>query len=232
MTELYLVKRKDIDEQVFEKALITLPPHITDKVLAKVFIHDRQITLISEILQRHCLSQKLAVKRDKLEFTTNKWGKPYLKNFPKLFFNISHSGDYVVLIISDSEVGVDIEKEKSFDFDIVENFFSNREIEFFKSIKESERISTFFSIWTLKESYIKALGVGLNKNLNSFSIDITGDHTAVTDYEYPGNNTLWSIYNIPFEKSYHLAVCHTQRDTKLDSVTKIPMEELFSCCYY
>lgn len=106
-----------------------------------------------------------------IEYSDN--GKPFYKDHPEVKFNLSHSGQRVVLITSDKEVGCDVEKikpeseiEKS--LKIAERYFTSDEIEFIN--KSSEKQKAFCSIWTRKESYLKALGTGLAKSLNTFSV--------------------------------------------------------------
>ena len=99
----------------------------------------------------------------------NKFGKPSLKR-KDIFYNISHSGKYVTCAISNKMVGIDIQKhiEK---FEEIISFFSTSEKEYLASIPLHKLlIKEFFKIWTVKESYVKFLGRGLYKELDSFSL--------------------------------------------------------------
>ena len=99
----------------------------------------------------------------------NKFGKPSLKR-KDIFYNISHSGKYVTCAISNKMVGIDIQKhiEK---FEEIISFFSISEKEYLASIPlQKLLIKEFFKIWTVKESYVKFLGRGLYKELDSFSL--------------------------------------------------------------
>ena len=95
----------------------------------------------------------------------NDYGKPYLKG-NKLYFNISNCDNYTVLVISSSEVGVDIEKIT----------FKERVIDKICTDKEKKMIKTpedFTIMWVKKESYVKYLGVGLAyglKNVDTLKI--------------------------------------------------------------
>lgn len=82
-----------------------------------------------------------------------KSGKPYLKNGP--YFNVSHSGEYVVLVIHDSrEVGVDIERINDSKVDAIKYVLSDKE----KSVIDT---NTLFLLWSNKESLIKCLSTGI-----------------------------------------------------------------------
>ena len=77
-------------------------------------------------------------------------GKPYFANGP--YFNISHSGDYVIMAIAKNEVGVDIEENKPKDMTMLLKIFNEAEA---KMIKEH---ADFYYLWCAKESLIKCIG--------------------------------------------------------------------------
>ncbi len=79
-------------------------------------------------------------------------GKPYTKVSP---ISISHSGDFVLVGVSDSEIGVDMELIKPYNKRLITRFFSKDEQEFIKSDTD------FFLIWTVKEAFLKLTGEGL-----------------------------------------------------------------------
>ena len=83
-------------------------------------------------------------------------------------FNVSHAGDYVVGVVSDCEVGCDIEKAVDAPLEIAERYFFAEEYEYIKSAADKDR--AFFTLWTLKESYMKMTGRGMSLALDSFEI--------------------------------------------------------------
>ena len=91
------------------------------------------------------------------------YGKPYIENGK--FFSISHSGDIAVLAISDNEIGIDIEKPREIDKNIIKRCFTDKEAEFTGSSSEK-----FIRIWTLKEAVSKLFGEGLSFGFNTFSV--------------------------------------------------------------
>lgn len=89
-----------------------------------------------------------------------------------LYFNISHSNDQLLLGFSNSEIGVDIEKTNlsiSAEW-FSKNNFSETEFQVLEKTPLSERIDTFFEIWTKKESLVKAIGKGLSLSLKDFDV--------------------------------------------------------------
>jgi len=96
------------------------------------------------------LSAWLGVPEHELRFAKQSKGKPYLPDWPRLRFNVSHSGSLFACALSEeTEVGVDIER--------------------IREVPEKEDIakrygldaSHFFETWTEREAYLKALGVGV-----------------------------------------------------------------------
>ena len=71
-------------------------------------------------------------------------------------------------VLSDCEVGCDIERVVPAPFEIAEHYFCQAELEYIKSAKEKDK--AFFTLWTLKESYMKMTGQGMSLSLDSFEI--------------------------------------------------------------
>lgn len=100
-------------------------------------------------------------------------GKPYIDN-SNIFYNISHKNKMVGLIISNSEVGLDIE------YIDTENIKRESTLKYFFTEKERESITTnedLLTLWTKKESYIKLNGgmlrdaIGLDINNTNVIFD-------------------------------------------------------------
>lgn len=91
-----------------------------------------------------------------------KKGKPYLKEYP-YFFNLSHSGEYVLCAVSDQEIGADIQQCVSMDVErLARRFFSTEECKVLAAYEtESEKQQFFFRQWARKEAYGKLIGEGI-----------------------------------------------------------------------
>ena len=115
-------------------------------------------------------------------------GKPYLRDYKNIFFNLSHSGKYVFLVLSDREAGCDVEEITPLDsldsrLAIAKRFFTENEaaaIE--KQPDPASGNELFYKIWTMKESFIKAKGGGLSIPLDSFDV-LTGKGTEGAFFE-------------------------------------------------
>jgi 4'-phosphopantetheinyl transferase len=193
-----------------------IPDQLYKEVLSKIslekqtqirrFSHHKDAIrgITAEVLTLFILSRVLNTQIRNIRICHNAYSKPYLPDFPSTFHNISHSGDWVVLVIDDLPVGVDIEEIKPIDFSIVERFFSADEIYEFKSRTEDKKQDYFFDLWTLKESYIKAEGKGLFIPLNSFSIlNIDGNFILKDKLE----SSKYYLKQYSLDNRYKLSVC-------------------------
>ena len=132
------------------------------KVIRYRMPDDRKRSLAAGLIIRKILNEN-GLSEDSLKYSEN--GKPLADN---LFFNISHAGDYVVGVSSDREVGCDIEKIVDAPLEVADCFFHLKEAEYIKSAEDKNR--AFFTLWTLKESYMKMTGRGMNLPLDSFEV--------------------------------------------------------------
>lgn len=155
----------------------------------------------SEPMRCLTVSQALSLLGEPVEitYTYGAKGKPYFQDIP-VFFNLSHSGDYVCCVFSGQEVGVDIQYRKSIISDrIVRRFFAEAEQKQWESCSSrdaEERL--FYRLWTRKEAYGKLTGEGITE---AASVDVlTGDGLFVH----------WEDYEI--SDGYQLAVCKRIRE--------------------
>lgn len=141
------------------------------------------------------------------EISKNEYGKPFLLNKKDCFFNITHSGDWVAVAISDMEVGIDLEYKEPFDYDeVIDYLMSKSEKQFFSTLPCEFKKDIFYRFWTLKESYIKAIGLGMSKHLNSFSIELWHKHIR------PSVDRKMKFIELPFFDHYAFSVCCPQND--------------------
>ena len=105
-------------------------------------------------------------------FAYNAQGKPYIPR-EKLCFNLSHSGDWAVCAIAGCEVGCDVEKVTKCNMGIVERFFCREERDDIAAQpSDNAQAERFFRYWTLKESFMKATGLGMKLGFNTFRIGL------------------------------------------------------------
>jgi len=120
---------------------------------------------------KYLLAHYLNADMADIAFKYNEYGKPELLNPRPIHFNVSHSGDHLVIAISSTcNVGVDIEcvKPAREYLNIAKSFFAPTEYDLLLSLNESDKAIGFYKIWSLKESYIKAKSQGLSISLSDF----------------------------------------------------------------
>lgn len=151
-----------------------------NKAMSYRFMKDRCLSLGAELLLRDALCDFGIDRTEPLEFEYRKNGKPYLSGYDNIFFNLSHSGDYVMCAVSGSEVGCDIQKIDKADMKLAERFFTEREYHVIAELPtEEERTDMFYRYWTLKESFMKVTGLGMQLALDSFEILIGNPDSTV-----------------------------------------------------
>jgi len=207
MLEIYAVKHEEkIDGLKYLKLLSYVPEAKKNQIERFLRWGNAQQALIADVLTRSIIGKKLRLKNHEIIFEKNEHGKPFLKNSSDFHFNNSHAGAWIICAASDKEVGIDVEIVKPRTFDIAKRFFSQEEYEELMAKKEEERLDHFYSLWTLKESYLKAVGKGLSLPLNDFTISIRGEETVLKDASGNRLNT-FSFRRYEIDKGYKLSVC-------------------------
>lgn len=105
------------------------------------------------------------------------YGKPYFKDYNNIFFNISHCTELAAAVIESCEVGIDAENIRQWHPRVAKRSFSERELSVLNSSDDKDEM--FFRIWTLKESFVKAIGIGISYPLKTCEFVINGDEIQV-----------------------------------------------------
>ncbi len=135
----------------------------------------------------------------------NNFGKPYFNYYPNVFFSISHTDGMCVCIVSEVNCGIDIEKIESFHPKAAKRLFSKAELAYTESDAEK-----FCRIWTLKESYSKAVGTGLRSSMKNTEFTVDDNFKILcSDMQY-------SVTQYKFE-NYIISVCLETPDKPLIS---------------
>ena len=131
------------------------------------------------------------------------YGKPYYDDTPS--FSLSHAGDYALLAVSGAgRVGVDVERERTVAIDaLAKRFFPPEEQALLAKTPISAQKSLFFTIWTLKESYVKADGRGFSVSPRSYAVLPRDPNGALLS----GGDAPYSFFRPTAPDGYFVAVC-------------------------
>ncbi|WP_110930773.1 4'-phosphopantetheinyl transferase family protein [Paenibacillus bouchesdurhonensis] len=224
MTEIYGVQLEpNITSLSIWSLIKELPAERQGRIHRFMRKEDALRTLTGDILSRLLICSRLDIKNRDIQLIQNAYGKPSLREDCGLHFNNSHSGKWVVCAVDESPVGIDVEEVKEMDFGIAERFFSKQECFDLHRRQDEAKLNYFFDLWTLKESYIKAAGMGLSLPLDSFSIRV-GRERIELDTRNELNRCSFKQYDI--DPAYKLSVC-AMHDRFPDHIRILNIEELY-----
>jgi 4'-phosphopantetheinyl transferase len=182
------------------------------------FERDRTRFVAAHGIVRNIIGACLGTTPAGLEFSSNEYGKPAIagKFQGALSFNLSRSGDLVVVAIAHSrEVGIDVElyAPDRADRGVAEHYFAPAEVARLRALPENLRARAFFNCWTRKEAYIKARGMGLSIPLDSFDVSIAPDEPAgLLRTLDPADVRMWQLQNLELVDGYVGAVAASGTD--------------------
>jgi 4'-phosphopantetheinyl transferase len=176
------------------------------------FEQDRRRHLIGRGLLRTLLGRYLNRAPRDLRFETAAAGKPHLASGQgQLQFNVSHSGEYVLIAIADGRaVGIDVEEVHD-DFDVDEvavHFFSANEQRDLEMFTGRAKVEAFYNCWTRKEAYLKAQGAGLSFPLDQFDVSLRPGEPAclIATRPHPAEATRWQLSGFDVADGYKAAL--------------------------
>jgi 4'-phosphopantetheinyl transferase len=151
------------------------------------FERDRRRFIVRRGWLRTLLGRHVGKAPERLAFTFGAYGKPELPG--GLCFSQSHSGDRMMIALSDIDIGCDIEKiDETMEWQpIAESLFAPAEREALATLPKAEGRDAFFQCWARKEAFVKALGHGLSYPLEAFTVSVTQEARLVSGGE------AWSI---------------------------------------
>jgi 4'-phosphopantetheinyl transferase len=183
-----------------------------------VFERDKCIYLTTHALARIILSRYEPIAPRDWRFSVGSHGKPEIAGpGASLRFNLSNTHGLVVCAVTrEADVGVDVERlDREAPLDIAGEYFAPSEVAALEALVPSERPARFFDYWTLKESYIKARGLGLSLPLEQFSFTIVADRPPVltVDAALGDDGASWQFAQHRPTANHLLALC-VRRDPR------------------
>ncbi len=122
-------------------------------------------------LLRYAVKDVYAADLSTLDMRRGKHGKPYFAG-SDIQFNISHSGDFAAAAVSAYPVGVDVQVTRSIKEGLIRKLCRGKELDYIAAATDKSR--AFIHLWALKESYIKAIGMGMAFPMDEINFDILG----------------------------------------------------------
>jgi 4'-phosphopantetheinyl transferase len=177
------------------------------------FPSDRRRFLVARGVLRMLLGRYLGIASSAVRFCYGDFGKPTLDYWHEsdLQFNLAHSGELAVYAFNRSrKLGIDVEAQKQ---PIVipefsESSFTARERRALSAVPSGCRQRALLTLWTRKESYLKALGCGLQQDLSSFDVSVPPAPPALL--RSPNNledNTRWRFYDLDPARDFSCTLC-------------------------
>ena len=178
------------------------------------FDRHRHLFLVSRALVRTTLSRYLGGAPASWTFETNEYGRPELAAVHEpagLRFNLSHARGLAGIVVTRSvDCGFDVEDVTRLEepLALIERFFAAPEVTALRALEPAERQERFFRYWTLKESYIKARGMGLAISLGSFWFMLDGEEAPRIDFgpDQGDDPASWQFHSAREGDEHFLAV--------------------------
>lgn len=158
MYRLYLFDEYErLSEEFITRSLWILPESRRTRALRYRRTIDRWNCVITYLMLLYGLRECFDITSFEIAFGA--YGKPYLSEYPRIHFSISHCTIGCAVAVSNYPVGVDIQDVRPFSWDVAKRVCCQRELDELRECSEQEQL--FAKIWAVKESYGKMIGKGL-----------------------------------------------------------------------
>lgn len=170
MTPVVYVIRNDqpVDTVAFQYLMQFVQEEKKERILRQRVKQNADNMLVGTVLAKYMLLKYFRIPFPKQYISYGRYGKPHLRDYPNVYFNISHSGQFVACAVSDRPIGVDIQKIVSYRRDVAKRVFSPEELSQIES--SPDQSAEFTRLWTQKEAYLKMLGIGLSDSLDETAL--------------------------------------------------------------
>lgn len=189
MTKLYLFDIKNYLKSNNEKFKI-IPPSFKKRIDRYKDEYDKLRSSIGYYLLIKYLKEDFGIEINDEDILTNKFDKPYIKNNP-IYFSISHSLNFVGVLLSDNECGLDIQHDDNLTHEkLAKKILLDKEYEMYEKNRD-----ILFKKWVQIEAYYKKMGTGIKYN----NLDISIDYMVYEIFDNQ-NNKYYLSATAKFEK--------------------------------
>lgn len=181
---------------------------------------DRRAWTTARAALRDVLGRYVARPPGALRFETGAAGRPSLAWPPAgPVFNLSHTrGLALIAVARGGELGVDVERRDPAHVDagVVESCFTPAEAAAWRTLEGAERLRCFFDVWTRKEAFVKAIGLGLGRELAEIEVTTTAGRAALVGCTGEGHDLAeWSLHDLPVGPEYSGTLAVRARSARL-----------------
>lgn len=221
MVKVYTAQTDTLaDEIVFGRLYAEMPPYRREKIDRMVFPKDKRLSLGASVLLNYALSLE-GICGYEIAYVKNR--KPVLKN-SDICFNLSHSGNVVLCAVADTDVGCDVEEIRDIDMKIASRYFFHDEYKAIAACADPVgRNNMFFRYWTLKESFMKATGLGFELALDDFCIVFEKEDISV---RHSVDSRRYNFREFDLNDGYKYAVCCSEQPVISEEIIKLDFRDL------
>jgi 4'-phosphopantetheinyl transferase len=196
------------------------------------FEEDRVSFIVAHALLRTALSRCAVARPEAWRFAAPVHGRPEIDTpptLPRLRFNLSHSRGLVACAVTlERDVGIDVERvdRRADTAALARRYFSSSENRFLAGLPAPEARARFFSLWTLKEAYVKARGLGLGVALDVASFEVVPGMPPAVSFR-PGHDEdarAWQFASLEPRPGYRLAVAARREASARIDFAFLPMQ--------
>jgi len=213
--DLWFTRTDRVDSHLAARYRALLTQHELAQHARFHFEKDRHRHLVTRALVREVLSRYAPVAPHEWRFEADRHGKPHIvdpANIAKrIAFNISHTDGLVIVGVGlGRALGVDAEcMQRRAVLEVAERFFATLEVRSLQRLAPQARAKRFWELWTLKESYIKARGLGLSIPLDRFAFRLDEPRSVAIEFA-PGFDDVpsrWQFWQMRPTEHHLLALC-------------------------
>lgn len=195
------------------KFLVILSPNEQERAQRYHFKRDRDRFIAARGILRTLLSDYLNTSACRIHFLYNDFGKPFLGvgECGDIQFNLSHSDGIAVYVFTQGqEAGIDIERIRPIENQqqIIQRYFAPAEQLFFATVPPQSKDEAFFRLWTRKEAYVKALGLGMSLPFDRFSVVSPGAQPflVMCQQSHHSDNRHWAVQDVEVKSGFTCAL--------------------------
>lgn len=210
-----------LEESIRQKQIHFLCKQRRDKILRCKNSNDQARSMTAGFLLRHALLEE-GLDYQQLNFVTTEHGKIQIQNYENYHVNLTHAGEYAACVVALQPVGIDVEDRKRFEkadgkdieielermFRIAKRCCTSDEIIYLENVEKKELGRYFTQIWTRKESYSKAKGLGMQIGFSRINTLEEGYY-----WEYIIDDSYW-LCVATLEKEGAVTICDCTEQLK------------------